>query len=100
MALPRSRATPLHACPALRPRWCPAHSPYTRSGLLPSGHWKPSAFSLATTLRDILLSTTIPFSGLDHAACILASSSFVRPLLGVHVACAPDRLARLWSGGT
>jgi hypothetical protein len=27
MALPRSRATPVHTCPALRPRWCPASSP-------------------------------------------------------------------------
>jgi hypothetical protein len=27
MALPRSRATPAKACPALRPRWCPAYSP-------------------------------------------------------------------------
>jgi hypothetical protein len=26
-ALPSSRATPIDACPALRPRWCPAHSP-------------------------------------------------------------------------
>jgi len=26
-ALPSSRATPMDACPALRPRWCPAHSP-------------------------------------------------------------------------
>jgi hypothetical protein len=27
MALPSSRVTPLEACPALRPRWCPIHSP-------------------------------------------------------------------------
>ena len=27
MALPRSRVPPLKTCPALRPRWCPAHSP-------------------------------------------------------------------------
>jgi hypothetical protein len=27
VALPRSRATPMAPCPALRPRWCPAHSP-------------------------------------------------------------------------
>jgi hypothetical protein len=26
-ALPSSRGTPLHTCPALRPRWCPHHSP-------------------------------------------------------------------------
>jgi hypothetical protein len=28
VALPRSRATPLDACPALRPRWCPDCSPW------------------------------------------------------------------------
>jgi hypothetical protein len=28
VALPRSRVTPLNACPALSPRWCPAHSPW------------------------------------------------------------------------
>jgi hypothetical protein len=28
VALPSSRVTPLKACPALRPRWCPQHSPY------------------------------------------------------------------------
>src|SRR2546425_5865841 len=27
VALPSSRAPPMHACPALRPRWCPDHSP-------------------------------------------------------------------------
>jgi len=45
-------------------------------------------------LRDILLSTTIHISGLNHAACILAHSSFVLPLLGWHVEFAPDLLAR------
>jgi len=28
MALPSSQTIPLNACPALGPRWCPAHSPY------------------------------------------------------------------------
>jgi hypothetical protein len=27
LALPSSQATLLNSCPALRPRWCPAHSP-------------------------------------------------------------------------
>lgn len=35
-ALPSSRATPLHTCPALRPRWCPTRSPLAPAGLLPS----------------------------------------------------------------
>ena len=51
-------------------------------------------FPLATLLRDILLSTTLHVSGLNHAACILAPSSSILPLLGVHVEFAPDRLAR------
>jgi len=57
-------------------------------------------FPLRTTLRDLLVSTTLHLSGLNHAACILAHSSFVLPLLGWHVECAPDLLARRSSGGT
>jgi hypothetical protein len=98
-ALPRSRAPPRDVCPALSPRWCPAHSPErTQDCCLPvSGHRRLSPH---TTLSVLLLSTTIHLSGLQHAASILALSSFVRPLLGVHVAFAPDLLARLESGGT
>ena len=48
----------------------------------------------------ILLTTTLHISGRNDAAYLLAPSSFVRPLLGWHVEVAPDRLARLWSGGT
>jgi|GEM_PF-6625044 len=54
----------------------------------------------STSLRVILLSTTLPISGLNHAACILVPSSSVRPWLGVHVDITPALLARLWSGGT
>jgi hypothetical protein len=36
------------------------------------------------TLRVILLSTTIHISGLNHAACLLATPGFVRPLAGRH----------------
>jgi hypothetical protein len=57
-------------------------------------------FPLHTALRDILLSTTILFSGLYHAACPLVPSSFVRPLLRLHVEFPTDLLARLYSGGT
>ncbi len=31
------------------------------------------------------MTTTIPISGLNHAACTLAWSSFALPLLGLHV---------------
>jgi hypothetical protein len=53
-----------------------------------------------TPLRALLLSTPLLIARLQHAACLLAPSSFVPPLLGVHVAFTPDRLAKLWSGGT
>ena len=52
------------------------------------------------TAEALLLTTTLHLSGLNHAAYLLAHSSFVRPLLGWHVECAPDRLARRESGGT
>jgi hypothetical protein len=42
----------------------------------------------------ILLTTTLHISGLYPTACFLVPSSFVRPLLGVHVEFAPDLLAR------
>jgi len=70
----------------------------SRPGLLPSGHCTPSAFPRCR-LRNILWTTTIHISGLHHAAYILVPSSFVLPLLGVHVDFTPDLLARLWSGG-
>ena len=57
-------------------------------------------FPLPTALRDILLSTTILISGLNHAACMLVPSSSVLPLLGLHVEVTTDLLARRSSGGT
>jgi len=39
--------------------------------------------------------TTIPISGLSHTACILDSSWFIRPLLGLHVEVTFNRLVRL-----
>ena len=80
----------------------PGGVPHTRqnaSGTVACRCVQTVGFPLRTALRDILLSTTIPISGLYHAACILAPSSFVRPLLGWHVAFAPDLLARRSSGG-
>src|SRR5262245_22633447 len=47
----------------------------------------------------ILLTTTLHISGLPPAACFFVPSSFVRPLLGVHVEFTADLLARRWSGG-
>jgi hypothetical protein len=94
VALPSSRATPMDACPALRPRWCPQYSPLRiQDCCLPvTGNRRLSPQYL---LEGLLLSTTLRFSGLNHAACRLVSSSSVRPLLGVHVDVTPDLLARL-----
>jgi hypothetical protein len=41
------------------------------------------------------MSTMIKISGLNDAACILDLSSFVLPLLGLHVEFTADLLARL-----
>src|SRR3989442_11237791 len=72
VALPSSRVPPMDTCPALRPRWCPAHSPYrTQDCCLPA-------------LANRRLTTTIHISGLNHAAYLLATPGFVRPLAGRH----------------
>jgi hypothetical protein len=72
MALPSSRVPPVQTCPALRPRWCPAHLPSrTQDYCLPAtGHRR--------------LPTTLPFSGLNHAAYLLATPGSVRPFPGRH----------------
>ncbi len=48
----------------------------------------------------ILLTTTIHISGLNDAACLLARSSSILPLLGWHVEFTTDVLARRSSGGS
>jgi len=70
---------------------------WSRPGLLPAGPCTPSAFPRCR-LRHSLWTTTRHMSGLHHAAYLLVPSSFVRPLLGVHVECTPALLARRWSG--
>ena len=72
VALPRSRATPMATCPALRPRWCPAHSP------------KRAQDCCLPVRANRRLPTTIHFSGLNHAAYLLATPGSVRPLTGRH----------------
>ena len=70
--LPSSRVPLVKTCPALRPRWCPAHSPKrTQDCCLP-----------ATENRR--LTTTLSISGLHHAAYLLATPGSVRPLTGRH----------------
>jgi hypothetical protein len=52
----------------------------TRTGLLPSRHWIPSAFR--PVARTYPLTTTIHFSGLNSAACALALPLLRTPPLG------------------
>ena len=94
MALPRSRVPPWDACPVLRPRWCPAHSPKRAQdcGLPVRANRRLSPpygceGSPAVHARRI--------AGLNPAACLLVHSRVVLPLLGWHVECTPDLLARL-----
>ena len=72
VALPRSRVPPVKPCPALRPRWCPAHSPERTQDCGLPAH------------ANRRLPTTIPISGLNHAAYLLAPPGSVRPLTGRH----------------
>ena len=44
VALPSSRATPMNACPALRPRWCPGCMPCRPQDCCLPATGKPSAF--------------------------------------------------------
>jgi hypothetical protein len=84
MALPRSRVPPLKTCPALRPRWCPRYSPKRiQDCCLPAlaNRRLSSPYHLESYP---FLSTTIPISGLNNAACLLATPGFVRPLAGRH----------------
>ena len=52
----------------------------SRPGLLPSGHWIPSAFG--PVARTYPLTTTIHFSGFNSAACALALPLLRTPPLG------------------
>ena len=63
-------------------------------GLLPSSAKKLSAFP-SGPLEGYPNVHHEKISGFYHAACILDSSSFVRPLLGLHVEFTTDLLARL-----
>jgi hypothetical protein len=88
----------VHA-PLLDPGGVPASCLF-ESGTVAFRPLETVGFPLLSALRVILLSTTIPISGLHHAARMLASSSSVLPLLGLHVEVATDSLARRSSGGT
>ena len=100
MALPRSRAPPVHTCPALRPRWCPDHSPARlQDCCLPAG--KNRRLSPLYSLEGYpCVHNDMLFGAPSRGLSSRMPSSFVRPLLGVHVECASGLLARLWPGRT
>lgn len=66
-------------------------------GLLPSALLHGVGFLLQ--LQDYPMSATIPFFGAQYRAWILASSSFVLRLPGLHVDFATELVANLCSGG-
>ena len=98
VALPRSRVPPVKTCPALRPRWCPAHSPKrTQDCCLP-----------VTGNRRRSPRYALEGEPLDHDSThVGAPSRGLRPRStrlrtapdGEARGCAPDRLARRSSGG-
>ena len=57
-------------------------------------------FPLPLHRESILLTTTTSISGLNTQPAPSIPSSFVLPLLGLHVDFTPDLSAILWSGGT
>jgi hypothetical protein len=71
-ALPRSRVPLLKTCPALRPRWCPRYAP------------KRIEDCCLPVRAHRRLTTTLPISGLHHAASLRATPGSVRPLTGRH----------------
>jgi len=69
------------------------------AGLLPSAGC--IALALGTQyIAPYPLTTTIPFSGFNYAACVLAPSSSGLPLRDLPEEFATDLLAGLWSDGT
>ena len=88
VALPSSRVTPLNACPALRPRWCPQHSPSRVQDCCLPPLAKRRLSPLVRT-EAILLTTTIHISGLNHAACVLATPGSIPPIAGTHAGSLP-----------
>ena len=89
----------MSTCPGLRPRWCPARSPY-----------RPQDYCLPLTsqrrlsppdLRGIILSVhNYTFFGAQYTACTPAPSGSRLPLPGLPANFAPELMANLCSGGT
>ena len=100
LALSSSRALPLNTCPALRPRWCPQHSPLIAL--------RTAAFRYMQTVgfRSLLTQISYPsdhddpdFGAQSHS--LYPRSVWLRtPLTGLPADFSTALLARLWAGGT
>ena len=84
MALSSSRITPVRACPALRPRWCPTPLAYRLRDCCLPGAANRRLSLLVSTRGYPSRTTTILISGLDHAACTLATPGSVPSLTETH----------------
>jgi len=98
VALPRSPVTPLHACPALRPRWCPQHSPLrAQDCCLPAPENRRRSPRYDLEGEPAVHDSTpggAPSHGLRPRYTRLRT-----PPCGDARGCATDRLARRSSGG-
>ena len=91
--LPSSQVTPMTACPALRPRWCPGRSPFRNQNCcLPSSSERRLS---SRSPESYLLTTMGKISGLNNTACSLDPSGFGLPLPGLPADFTTDLLARL-----
>ena len=91
--LSSSLATPVCACPARRPRWCPVDLPWRLQDYCLPAH--PHRRLYQTLARLSSWTTTIRFSGLSHAAYTLATPGFKHTLTGYACGFATDSAAHL-----
>ena len=99
MALPSSRVPPVKPCPALRPRWCPAHSPQrTQDCCLPASGSR-RRFPLYDREDYPVVHDDTHFGARSHG--LRPRYTRLRtPPCGDARGFATDLLARLSSGGT
>ena len=83
-ALPSSRATPVSTCPDLRPRWCPSPLAMTRERTAAFRWMHCVGFFSPRVGRLSLRTTIIHISGLNSAACTLATSGSIHLITEVH----------------
>src|SRR5262249_35178031 len=84
VALPSSRVTPMKTCPALRPRWCPQHSPWRASDCCLPATGNRRRFPRYDREGYPAVHDYTHFGGLNHMACILATPGSVPLLAETH----------------